>query len=75
MIGALGESLPPGTYVTELWGYKVGETVKNHFGRKCRVAYLYQATNGQRFLLYAYTDVVSGVQLLQEPKRVVEVAK
>lgn len=69
MIGVLGEALPPGKYVTELWGYKVGEMVKNHFGRKARIAYLYQGENGQKFLLYAYTDKVTGIQLLQEPKR------
>jgi len=63
------EVLPPGKYVTELWGYKVGEQVRNHFGRKARIAYLYQAKDGQKLMVYAYADAPSGVQLIQEPKR------
>jgi hypothetical protein len=69
MDGVLQQTLPPGKYVTELWGYKVGEEFKNHFGRKARIAYLYQATNGDKLLIYSYVDVASGVQLLQGPKR------
>ena len=37
MIGVLAESLPPGKYVTELWGYKVGEYIKA--GCTCPVLY------------------------------------
>ena len=70
MQGALAASLPPGKYVTELWGYKVGEKVKNHFGREARIAYLFQAENGGKFLIYAYDKEASGVQLLQGPKPV-----
>jgi hypothetical protein len=62
------KSLPPGKFVAELWGYKVGETIRNHFHRKARVAYLYEADNGQKFLLYAYDSGFGGVQLLQTPK-------
>ena len=69
MQGALAASLPPGKYVTELWGYKVGDKIKNHFNRDARIAYLYEANDGARFLIYAYDKEASGVQLLQHAKR------
>ncbi len=67
-------NLPPGRYVTELGGLKVGATIKNHFGRKARIAYLYLAASGQKLFIYQYENGSDGIQglesahLLQEAK-------
>lgn len=57
--------LPKGRHVKELLGYKVDETIRNQFGRECKVFTLLVADEGPAILVYSYEgDIPGGSQVL-----------
>lgn len=58
--------MPPGNYVLELAGKKVGDSFKNHFNRKAKVVELFLCADGRQILIYEDERGSVGQQLLNQ---------
>ncbi len=56
--------MPPGNYVLELGGHKVGETFKNHFSRRAKIVELFLCADGRQILVYEDERGSVGQQLI-----------
>lgn len=58
--------MPPGNYVLELGGFKVGAPFKNHFNRKAKVVELFLCADGRQILIYEDERGGVGQQLINQ---------